>query len=480
MIIVGNFTKRMFVKSVSQLLLEDRKEFGPIWGAVLFRKPQLIVADPELLKLVLAKDAHLFLDRETFLPTDDFERYSLFFQKGEHWKSSRAILTPTFTSGKMKKMYHLMNECADDLLEIMAEKSAANEQIDLKPFFGNYTLDVIATCCFATKTNANRDSTNDFVKHVNSIFKIPAFNIVCILALPTKVATWLGISFFPKKPIAFFSALITHLIRERKETNVKRSDFLQLVIDAGKDSPLAGDLVHQSPDHDGDDHGDGHVFKTDELHKKKSLEDKEIIFQSILFFIAGQETTASLLTFTFYSLALNPHIQTKLYNEIKTATDESPLTYELIAKLTYLDAVISESLRKYPPLTEVNRVASEDYVLGNTGITVEKGVPISIPIYAIHHDAQLFENPDLYDPDRFMPENRDNIKPYSYLPFGTGPRSCVGMRFALLEAKLIICKALLSFEFVQTKDTPLDIDYIPMLGLLTSIDPIRLKLQARK
>jgi cytochrome P450 family 3 subfamily A len=103
------------------------------------------------------------------------------------------------------------------------------------------------------------------------------------------------------------------------------------------------------------------------------------------------------------------------------------------------------------------REAMEDIDLENSNVKIPKGVMVEIPVYAIHHDPEFYENPFIFNPDRFMPENRSKIIPYTYLPFGAGPRNCIGMRFALLEAKLALAKITRKFRFFRTqkKDVPL-------------------------
>jgi cytochrome P450 family 3 subfamily A len=101
----------------------------------------------------------------------------------------------------------------------------------------------------------------------------------------------------------------------------------------------------------------------------------------------------------------------------------------------------------------------EDIDLDNSNVKIPKGVIVEIPVYAIHHDSEFYENPFVFNPDRFMPENRSNITPYSYIPFGAGPRNCIGMRFALLEAKLALAKITQKFRFFRTPKTQVPLKY---------------------
>uniref|UniRef100_V5H8T9 Putative cytochrome n=1 Tax=Ixodes ricinus TaxID=34613 RepID=V5H8T9_IXORI len=149
--------------------------------------------------------------------------------------------------------------------------------------------------------------------------------------------------------------------------------------------------------------------------------------QCVLFFLAGQDTTSSVISFTLYLLAIHPEIQAKLREEVddcfKKHGPEPSL--DVISKLRYLHGVVSESLRMFPPATRLERSALNDYVLGDTGIKVPKGCMVVVPVYSMHHDPDNFPDPTTFDPERFSDENIDSIRPYTYLPFGAGPRNCI-------------------------------------------------------
>lgn len=134
----------------------------------------------------------------------------------------------------------------------------------------------------------------------------------------------------------------------------------------------------------------------------------------------------------------------------------------------YLDAVISETMRKYSPAYRTERECKQDYELGDTGIKILKGQFVEIPIYAIHHSDEYYENPEQYIPERFLPENRHKLIPYTYLPFGGGPRNCIGMRFVLMEAKLVLAHLVNNFVFVRSANTDIPIKFKRLtLGLIS-------------
>ena len=254
----------------------------------------------------------------------------------------------------------------------------------------------------------------------------------------------------------FFIDFARHVMKQRRDNNEKHNDFLQLLMDVeiSDNKPREeSDAFEAHHVNEGEDEVSADVKALSNVIEKK-LTENEILAQCFLFLIAGYETTATTLSFCSYELALHPEIQERLYEEIKTVFDENgKINYETLSKLPFLDSVISETLRLYHPVLRLEREAMEDVVLGDTGITIKKGVMAEIPIHAIHHDPENYENPYVFSPDRFMPENRDKIKPYTYLPFGAGPRNCIGMRFALLEAKLALAKITQKFRFSRSPKT---------------------------
>lgn len=157
-------------------------------------------------------------------------------------------------------------------------------------------------------------------------------------------------------------------------------------------------------------------------------------------------------------MAINPECQERLIEEIKANENEKgEIKYETLAQMPYLDACISEALRLYDPIVQLNRTTVEDTTLGD--IVIPKGMNIQIPVYAIHHDEKYYLDPFRFNPERFLPANRHNIVPYTYLPFGAGPRNCIGLRFALMEAKSATVRMLKKFKFIKSEKTTIPIRF---------------------
>ncbi|KAK3102135.1 hypothetical protein FSP39_009074 [Pinctada imbricata] len=173
---------------------------------------------------------------------------------------------------------------------------------------------------------------------------------------------------------------------------------------------------------------------------------KEILANALIFFFAGYETTAATLSFLSYELAHNQDIQDKLYKEIMENIGEEEPGYDNVSKLPYLEMCINETLRKYPPAFRVDRICTRDTEL--LDFKIPRGMIVTVPIYAIHHSPDLWEDPETYDPNRFLPENKATMTQFQFIPFGYGPRNCIGMRLALLEAKIAAVAVLKKFRFL--------------------------------
>ena len=200
----------------------------------------------------------------------------------------------------------------------------------------------------------------------------------------------------------------------------------------------------------------------------KKLTNNEIAAQAWSFFLAGFETTATSLSYMSYLLATHPDIQERLHRELINAMDsEGEIDYDKLQALPYLDACIRETLRLFSPVFRLERECNTDITLGNTGVYLQKGHSVEVLVYAMHHNEEYFPNAEKFSPERFLPENRHLIVPYTYMPFGNGPRNCIGMRFALMVIKLAFAHILTRYKFTKIDKTEQTIEFLPLTILLT-------------
>merc|ERR1711997_528105 len=183
------------------------------------------------------------------------------------------------------------------------------------------------------------------------------------------------------------------------------------------------------------------------------ITDEMIEAQGMVFLLAGFETTANTLGSLIYHVATHPEVQERIVEEITDNIGSDDITHENISHLEYLEACIMETLRLNPPATEHDRTCVNDCVVN--GIKIKKGVLIKMPNYAAHYDPEFFPQPEEYQPERFLKENAENIIPYTWRPFGSGNRVCIGQRFAMMEMKLFFAKFMAKFKLIPTEKSGL-------------------------
>ncbi|KAG5895439.1 hypothetical protein JTB14_037598 [Gonioctena quinquepunctata] len=430
-------------------------------GFYQFVQPNLMIRDPELLKQVAVKDFEYFTDHKSFTSEDDaLWGTNLFTSKGQKWRHMRPILSPSFTSSKMRSMFVLISDCAENFVQHFLKQDQDCMEMEMKDTFSRFTNDVIATTAFGVEVDSMAQPNNEFYvmgkEATDFSGLIRTLKTFGYLIFP-KIFKILKISFGSNAVNSFFYKLVNDNITTREEKNIIRFDMIHLMMEAKKG-------VQQKEETVSLDTGFATVKEADfgKRDAVTKITNTDITAQALVFFFAGFDTISTLMSFLSYELALNPDIQTRLRNEIEDTLAESKekITYEAILKMKYLDMVVSESLRKWPSVEASDRVCTKPYTLQPTTpdeepVHLEKNDVIMIPIIGLHRDPKHYPEPDRFDPERFNDENKGNINPLTYLPFGLGPRNCIGSRFALLEAKIVTFHILSQFEFVPVKKTPI-------------------------
>lgn len=339
-------------------------------------------------------------------------------------------MTPTFTSGKIKRMQTQIEDSCANLIEAIDLKVARNEPFDAKVYFGGFTLDVIAACMFGTKVNTAKDPNNEVAKHSHLFFSYDiSFEMMMVIAFPWIATNIFGFHIFSRKATAFFADLTKQIVKSRIDDKERfvRNDFVQHLMDAKDD--------------------DGQVFTL-----------KKIADNGVLFLFAGYDTSSNALTHMAYLLALNPSVQDKLLAEVDEFFAKNiELNIDTLSELKYLEAVVNETLRLCPPALRIQRVATKDTQLGDT--FVPKGCHVWMSTYAIMRSEENFEKPDDFIPERFLPNTDLRHNMQAFLPFATGPRNCIGLRFALFEIKLCFIRVLQRYKFERCAETKVPLEY---------------------
>ena len=433
------------------------KRHGRIYGYFDGSRKILAISDPVVYKKILIRDFNKFSDRFNATIHNQYLRTSLFFLPGQKWKRIRSIITPAFTSAKLRHTFSIVKECMDGVDEILNKSADQKLQVDCKKLFGAYSLNVIARSAFAANIDTHKNPTNEFAVNLTTFFSISYWRMMILIILP-KIAQYFQIIWTKSNSVQFFVSVVTRIIEERKKRSTHHNDLLQQLIDAEFDEQQIKQM-----------NGDERIDVKFNSDQDKKLSEFEIACQTFIFLIAGYETTSSLISNAVYFLALNQDWQDKLVKQLNDVVGgKEDIDYEMLQNMPVLDAIISETLRIYSPLFRLDRVANEDYYDDESGLRIPKGLSISIPIYAVHMDPEFYPEPEKFNPQRFMPENRSNLVPYTWLPFGVGPRNCIGTRMALLEAKFAISQMIRSYRFFPTDQTDVPLKIPKLTALFTA------------
>ncbi|XP_058056469.1 probable cytochrome P450 9f2 [Anopheles bellator] len=466
-----------------------------VFGMFEMLTPLFVIRDPELVKRITVKDFDHFVNHRPIFHTDNDNPSSpVMLQKilialtDQRWRDMRATLSPAFTGSKMRQMFELIVECSTSMVQHYRQQVASGAQeYELKDVFVRFTNDVIATCAFGIQVDSFRDEQNEFFRYGKDItnFSRPQvfLKMMAYQVFPSLMAR-LQVDLFDRQHVAFFTDALRQSVAARERHGIVRPDMVHLLMQAGK-----GTLRHQpEPEHE-EPEGFATARESAVGHGKApaALTEVEMVAQCLIFFVAGFDTTATCLTFLVYELAIAPDLQDRLYEEIlrtHEALDGQSLTYDALQRMRFMDMVVSETLRKWPPSPATDRLCSREYVLPAEGdqpaITIPKGANVSIPVAGLQHDPRYYPDPDRFDPERFSEENRHQIHPGAYLPFGIGPRNCIGSRFALMEVKAIVYQLLLSFRFERTDRTPVPMRLAKGFTTLKAESGVYLRLVARK
>ena len=222
------------------------------------------------------------------------------------------------------------------------------------------------------------------------------------------------------------SAVAT-MLRERREAEARTG--------TGQDTAegrVPDDLMHR-------------LMQARDPDSGQSMNDQQLVDNLLTFYLAGHETTARALSWTLYLIARSPQWAEILEDEIARVTGGEPIRSEHIERLVLVQQVLKESMRLYPPVPMLSRQCVAPARLD--GVEIQPGATVVLPIYAIHRHTKRWEDPDAFDPGRFAPDNEAKIPRYQYLPFGAGPRICIGMAFAMLEATAMLATLLQKARF---------------------------------
>ncbi|KFV61432.1 Cytochrome P450 3A12, partial [Dryobates pubescens] len=433
------------------------EKYGKVWGFYDGRQPVLGVMDPQIIKSVLVKDCYTTFTNRRHTELAGVLNNAVSLAEDDQWKRLRTVLSPTFTSGKLKEMFPIMKHYGEALVKNVQKQVEKDSALPVKDIFGTYGMDVVTSTSFGVNIDSMNNPNDPFVREMKKLVKFDFFDPLFILAFVfpflTPLMAKMNFSFFPRSAVDFFMRSLAKIKKEREQEPHKgRVDFLQLMIESQKGGNEAS-------------------------HSHKALTDAEVLSQAFIFIFAGYEPTSNTLGYLAYELALHPDVQQKVLEEIdRILPNKAPLTYEAVMQTEYLDMALNETLRLFPIGGRIERTCKKDVEIN--GVTIPKGTVVMIPAFTLQRCPEFWPNPEEFRPERFSKENKENIDPYTFLPFGAGPRNCIGMRFALLTLKVAIIALLQHFTFQTCKETQIPLK-LNSKGFFTPEKPIVLKFVPR-
>ncbi|KAK9827982.1 hypothetical protein WJX81_005128 [Elliptochloris bilobata] len=458
--------------------------YGPVWASIGSPEPMIVTDHPELARKMMLLSSmrpafpSLFFGRER-----EFEAGNIVAARGEKHKSLRAAWQPMFFSGSLEAFSVLMNEAAELLIDTLSAAAKAGRSVDIHRLLGDMTMAVVGTTAFGVDfhtqagddtASAGPDADAERLRDAaNTLFRVN----------PMTFSVWTALLFL--FPIA--APLVRLLAAALPDKGVRRmlgarqavqDVALRLVADhrrflaqdsaaAPKEPPNAtpgapplppGD-AHALPANNGRARG-GPVrrgvapgsfldllMRAADRTTGRGFTDLEVANQVNVMILAGFETTANALAFATYLLSTNPTKRERLLAEVDAFGRKRVPTLHDLDKLPYLEACLKESLRLFPPATTIIRMATRHMELG--GFRVEPGQWLAVAAYSMHRNPAYWQDPEAYLPERYMPGTPEAaaVPEHGWVPFGEGTRACIGLRFALEEAKIALLRLCQRFTF---------------------------------
>ena len=398
------------------------------------------LSHPDDMRHVLVENNHNYV-RNPFV-NDVFKLFlgdGLFTLDGESWLSRRRLMQPAFHRQRLAGLGTLMTDAAEAMLADWAQWDDGQE-IAVDEEMMKVTLRVVGQALFSVDllgaARALGDAFTGVSEFVNYRMNTP-------FPPPLWAPTRRNRQF--KAALATLDRTVYSIIAERKKTGTHLSEQMRI------DKEEKGDLLDM-------------LMAARDADTGPGMTDAELRNEVALLIFAGHETTATTLTWAFYLLSQHPEAEAKLHAELATVLGGRTPTLADLPNLPYNRMVIEETMRLYPPAWGVSRKSVAADVIG--GYQLPANASLTLPITTLHHDPRWWEQPERFDPERFTPERSANRHKFAYLPFGAGPRQCIGNNFALMEAQLVLATVAQRYQLRLRPGHPVQPD--PVFVLRTS------------
>lgn len=428
-----------FVKSrpVLGLLPEFRKEklhlaeklmaeHGDIFAYKLGPYTIILISQPEYIRHVLQenytnyKKDYFYEDLKLALGR------GLVTSEGDFWRQQRKLAQPAFHRAQIERFSQTM---VDQTLALVERWNAAPEgsaTVDLVDEMKRLTMSIVGLTLFSSDVSSEAISLGHAI---NGVLTYLNHRMELLVKLPASFPTRRNLQF-------------------RRDYDVVKERVLRMITDRRTHGAEGGDLLDM-------------LLTAQDEETGVGMSDRQLLDEVMTLFMAGHETTAHTLVWTFYLLHHHPHVESRLHDELDEVLGGEPPTIGNLQDLTYTDMVIRESMRYLPAVWGIGREALEDDELD--GYSVPAGTTVFIPIYNMHRHPAYWDDPDSFQPERFADPRMEKSKRWIYMPFGGGPRQCIGNSFALMEAKLAL--AAIAQRFHVRLESEAEIEFDPGVTL---------------
>lgn len=392
-------------------LMDCARQHGDFVPLRLGATRALFINDPEAIEQVLGSSG-IFVKSFAYRIIRPVVANGLLLSEGDFWKRQRRLVQPAFQRARMADAY---TPVIVEQTERMLASWQAGEVRDVHADMMRLTSQVAGQAFFGADVSERADDVSHALMVANALLTARMDSLLAILPdrLPTPANRKV------REAVTRLDAVIYPMIERRRRSLTSRDDLLSRLLAA--------------QDEDG-----------------SQMTDTQLRDEVMTFFLAGHETTSLLLSWTLYLLSQHPGIQARLRNEMQTALDGQPPTLAELGNLPYLDAVLCETLRLYPPVWGMGREPVSDCEVG--GHPVAKGTSILFSQWVMHRDPRFFERAERFLPDRWLDGLQKFLPRYAFFPFGGGQRICIGANFAMMEAGIILSMLLLRFSFEPVPD----------------------------
>ncbi|ODM98967.1 Cytochrome P450 3A56 [Orchesella cincta] len=445
--------------------VELMKKYGPVFGLYEGREPQVFICDADLIRSITVKDADYFDSKRPLDFGDPIMNEMLDFQPKEKWRIMRNMFTPVVNSSvRLRNSNPAMNAAIADFISDIkgkikesgndkAEKFSLNENI--------YAMltDLIARSQFSV-TIGKSDMNNRMVKIIKDLMTPPAVE-------EPALASWTYAFPFIKKflpntmvnpePVKEFAAVIKLLMETRRKQG-RQPDELKNMVDF---------CIEWFDNLD------------DPEWKKNDITENTIWFLGLISFMAGQDQISLILSVMMLYVSKDPELEERIHEEIDQVYSKTngKIDHDVLSEFPLLTACIHEAARLYPFFFRTERVCTKDWQDKERGIQIKKGTVVQISIWGTSRNPEYFEDPEEFQPERFLPKNKDKLHPYAYTSFGHGPRKCLGIKYAMEMMLLLTVQIMKEFKFVRRNDTQLN--FLPCGPFFGAHEPIYFDVVAR-